>query len=645
MATFTYTSANVTVNSNQIYKTQNNAPAFKLSLTAGTVPGNDNWRVTKVKLNLTYQTYTTGETIRLRKGGSTAASARTGSAIATGIKVGAPRSLTLSGSDATNRTNWEDLDGRYIALQGDDSSDNILKTATAITIVVTYEYTNVKVTLTGKSANQVDTGSAITFTFDPGTGVASRSFAATCNGHTVGAAVVNNTNHTVYLNVNSTLNSHIPGTTATATMTVTSTFSDSSQATDSMTFTVHVPDSIVPTDLAITKTINANNTITGTPTLQNVSTVSLSAAATAPAGTTITSYKWTLSDYQHGTGQSWTSAPFKQSGTITVTLKVTDSRGRSATATDTIEVTAYSFPNVLYSGACIRCRDAAGTDESPEEGTYCKVTPVYSYTALAGNTATVTIDWRNTGDADYPAANTVSGNIASGAYQVIGTNIAGGETFDITKEYRVRVTVWDTVSNGLATPVSSEIILEVDKAAAFMVWDGAQNAIGFGCHPQGGNRVEIDPNWDLFLNEENVWQKFVNIGQEFNDIFGRFDTIIGAYYTNTNSSGTSCGNYSNVTICSITDLPAGVYIAEGSVQWPANTSGYRAAALTTNSSLAPAGTYDGTVQTANPNNSVTTLHTSLIFKLTGTGGIYLRQYQNSGGSLTVKGTLHCVRIK
>ena len=43
------------------------------------------------------------------------------------------------------------------------------------------------------------------------------------------------------------------------------------------------------------------------------------------------------------------------------------------------------------------------------------------------------------------------------------------------------------------------MIQTLGTAYAFMQWEPQTNAIGFGCYPQGVNRVEISENWDLYV--------------------------------------------------------------------------------------------------------------------------------------------------
>lgn len=122
-------------------------------------------------------------------------------------------------------------------------------------------------------------------------------------------------------------------------------------------------------------------------------------------------------------------------------------------------------------------------------------------------------------------------------------------------------------------------------------------------------------------------------------------THIGTYYSGGTTSGVTIANNSAGTVGSIQNLPAGTYVAEASVRFGSNTSGTRAIALTTDSTVNPGGRYDGSVQSlASSGNTV--LHTSWVFKTTAVSTLYVRAYQQSGSSLSNNvSSIHCVRIK
>lgn len=126
--------------------------------------------------------------------------------------------------------------------------------------------------------------------------------------------------------------------------------------------------------------------------VQGQSTVKVAAAAAGIYGSTIKAYAITVGS-QSGTANN-AAFPLPTSGTVKITVKITDSRGRTATYTTTISVTAYTSPTVSID-TLYRC-DSSG-NEAPE-GEYAYVNVAYSITSLAGlNTAALSVSYRQNG--------------------------------------------------------------------------------------------------------------------------------------------------------------------------------------------------------------------------------------------------------
>lgn len=201
--------------------------------------------------------------------------------------------------------------------------------------------------------------------------------------------------------------------------------------------TYNVPASVVPTIGTITASIA--RTIGGT-TYANVGNyyvqgkcgVRVQVTGAGAQSSTISSMQVTLSGYTtsaHRTTVSaasvdWTSGLLTNSGTCTITVVATDSRGRTASKTQNITVTAYSKP----SGTLRVWRvDANGDDDSL--GTYGKYTKTSTYTAVGSNSLTVTLTARGS-SASNPAA---SGDILPG----------NRKTFEQLSEYTISMTLTD----------------------------------------------------------------------------------------------------------------------------------------------------------------------------------------------------------
>lgn len=141
--------------------------------------------------------------------------------------------------------------------------------------------------------------------------------------------------------------------------------------TKTVNLTLTVPSSVVPS----ISSISLSEANTGVPSawgcyVQNKSKLLVAISASGSYGSTITNYRITGIDSTVYNSANFTSGTLTQSGTKTVTVVVTDSRGRTATRTTTYTCLAYSNPTIT-SAIATRC-DLDGTDN--EEGEYIKYT-------------------------------------------------------------------------------------------------------------------------------------------------------------------------------------------------------------------------------------------------------------------------------
>lgn len=124
------------------------------------------------------------------------------------------------------------------------------------------------------------------------------------------------------------------------------------------------------------------------------------------------------------------------SGTITVKATVTDTRGRTATASTTITVLAYSAPSVQIT-SLYRC-DSAGTET--DDGSYVKVTWSASITSLnSKNSAAYTLEYKVRGTSTWTSVtlSDQAGNYSvSGATKIISASADNAFDFRVTaKDY------------------------------------------------------------------------------------------------------------------------------------------------------------------------------------------------------------------
>lgn len=116
---------------------------------------------------------------------------------------------------------------------------------------------------------------------------------------------------------------------------------------------------------------------------------------------------------------------------------------------------------------------------------------------------------------------------------------------------------------------------------------------------------------------------------------------VGTYYNNSGSPNVTSG--SNATLCSIQNLPAGVYVVEATCRFANNNTGRRGLRIDTSASSAESATQHTTVVPAA--SGYTIVNTAAVLSFSATSTAYARVYQNSGSSLSTSGYMYAVRIK
>lgn len=188
------------------------------------------------------------------------------------------------------------------------------------------------------------------------------------------------------------INAMPSATTGTGTVTVT-TYNGSTKigSAVSKSFKVTVPASVVPTISAVSlsEAVSGLNAQFGAY-VQNKSKLAVSVTAAGVYSSTIKAYKTTI-DGANYTAKSFTSGILKNSGNRTVTITVTDSRGRTATTTRTVNVTAYTAPKINTFTA-IR---ADGLGNAVDTGTMALARVKFSISAVNDkNAKAYTIEYR-----------------------------------------------------------------------------------------------------------------------------------------------------------------------------------------------------------------------------------------------------------
>lgn len=235
-------------------------------------------------------------------------------------------------------------------------------------------------------------------------------------------------------------------TSGTGTLTCTTYNGSTAIGSKSISITLKVPTSVVPTISSLTAA-RVDGTVPSSWGIyvqtKSKATITISGAA-GIYGSTISSYSISGGGF-YSTASTLTTGYLNSSGTITFTATVTDSRGRtSAAATVSISVVAYSAPS-FSSYLSQRC-DSSGT--LTNDGTYVKGTVRYTYsTCSSNNTVTRATYYKKTTETSWTNA---SKSFSSGtAFTFGGGGISTESTYDIKytlTDAFTTISVQDTVS-------------------------------------------------------------------------------------------------------------------------------------------------------------------------------------------------------
>lgn len=204
--------------------------------------------------------------------------------------------------------------------------------------------------------------------------------------------------------------------------------------TKSVTFRATVTSSMVPSISSITCTDPKGYLSKYGGYVQNKSTLKVVVSASGSYSSSIKSYKIVANGVTY-TANSPTTGVLISSGINTITVTVTDSRGRTVTKTTTISVLAYTSPTISYLTAG-RC-NSEGTADA--DGAYISASFKTVVTALNNkNHATAKLEYKKNTETSWTTAGTYT------AYSQTPTKIFAA---NIDSSYNIRVTVNDDFSS------------------------------------------------------------------------------------------------------------------------------------------------------------------------------------------------------
>lgn len=223
--------------------------------------------------------------------------------------------------------------------------------------------------------------------------------------------------------------------------------------TKSVSITLTVPGSVVPSAGTLTATLAEDTSGTGLY-VKGMGKAKLTLSGASGAyGSSITSYTITGGGWTT-TNSALTTGTLASAGNITFTATVTDSRGRKASTTRTISVIDYTKPGVAVCDV-YRC-DADGNRK--KAGTYFAVEINASYSAITGNILNITARYKKQSESSYGTAMNVTNN---------GKTVIGGGSIGASTTYDVLVTVADKYNSLLIQrTLSTKSVLQSFKRSA-----------------------------------------------------------------------------------------------------------------------------------------------------------------------------------
>ncbi len=261
------------------------------------------------------------------------------------------------------------------------------------------------------------------------------------------------------------LNAIPNATSGTAKVTVT-TYSGSTKigSAVSKNFTLTVPSTVVPTISAV----SLSEAVSGLAAqfgsyVQGKSKIAVKITAAGALSSTIKSYKTTIQGANF-TAASFTSGFLTKSGTSTVTITVTDSRGRTASTTRSITVIAYAAPKITsFQG--FRCLQNGSENY---EGTYLNAAVNFTIASVGSkNTASYTLEYKPQSAGTWTA-------LTSGAVYALNQNIISASgLFSVDSSYDIRLSVTDFFGTVRST-------FEIPTAFTLLDFNASGKGLAFG---------------------------------------------------------------------------------------------------------------------------------------------------------------------
>ena len=278
----------------------------------------------------------------------------------------------------------------------------------------------------------------------------------------------------------------------------------------SYTVTVSIPSTVVP---SITSTTLAE-AVSGLAAkfgayVQNKSQLAVSISASGAYGSTIARYETTIGGTVYR-DRSFTSGVLGSSGSVSVVIKVTDSRGRSTSTTKTITVLPYSPPRITAITA-----ERIDTSGNPDnDGNRFELQLAYSISQLGNkNDRTMTVKYKQSGGIYSNLATSTADWAYDGTIQYTDAPEVSPDN-----TYIVQVTLTDYFGS-----TSAEAELHTSASIMDFLADGTGVAIGKAAE----NGEQLDVAWPVLARRGIASGRGLELGQYAESHGGYIDFHFG----------------------------------------------------------------------------------------------------------------------
>lgn len=250
--------------------------------------------------------------------------------------------------------------------------------------------------------------------------------------------------------------------------------------------TIKVRSGVVPS-IGTVSISDANSICTGIGQyVQSQSKLKFSIATSGNQGSTITSVSTKFNDQTYS-GSTFTTQAIQNSGTLSYTITVTDSRGRTATKSGSVNVVAYNPPS-LTNVSAKRANSSYAVDES--SGTYALLHFKVGFTSLSNkNVTSFYIQYRASGAGSWTKINSWANN-----YTLNQDYKAGNLFTSTTTTYEIAFGVKDK----FMSDYSWQIVTVTPTYALINFGKDGKSLTFFGQDGNNANRLTV--NGDLAIN-------------------------------------------------------------------------------------------------------------------------------------------------